>query len=108
MFIARACFFTDIISRSVFTYLTLCFKMAFYDERAAAAIYLSFDEEDDARRKERRWWVGTIYENREKEGYPTTNLYVMCTDSVSDCIIVRVVYCVSTIVKKNKFNHQRS
>ena len=82
--------------------------MAFSDERAAAAIYLLFDEEDDARRKERRWWVGTIYENREKEGYPTTNLYVMCTDSVSDCIIVRVVYCVSTIVKKNKFNHQRS
>jgi len=33
------------------------------------------------------------------------SVYVMCTDSVSDCIIVCVVYCVSTIVKRIKFNH---
>ena len=84
----RACFFTDIISRSVFTYLTLCFKMAFSDERAAAAIYLLFDEEDDARRKERRWWVGPIRENREKEGSPTTNLYSVSTQ----CILYHVCH----------------
>jgi len=80
-------------------YLTLCLRMAFSDERAAAAIYLLFDEEDDLRRKDKRWWVGLICENREKEGSPTTNLYVYWLYHV--CTIV--CQCVSTIVKKLAF-----
>jgi len=84
--------------------------MAFSDERAAAAIYLLFDEEDDARHKEWRWW--RIEKKKvvqlqisiciQSVLSVTCIMYVMCTDSVSDCIIVCVVYCVSTIVKKNQ------
>jgi len=56
------------------------------DERAAAAIYLLFDEEDDAGRTDRRWWP--ICESREKIVSQTVNQYAYR--------------------KESKINHERS